>query len=445
MRKKLTNNIWAKLGSLACAIVIWLVIQSIADPVETKQFTDFPVEIRNESVLTQEDDKYTYTIVNGSTASFTIEGKSSIVNGLSASDFVVYADMSKLSQVGAVPIEIETKRSGVDVEIWPHSNTLIVEVDELVEKSVSVMVQIEGELREGYTTGDIESNPNLVKVSGPKTLIDTAQALVVTVNVNGQGGIKDASGTEQTMITATEASPKLIDRNGDVITASTVNIDLAQPITVNVEILKTEEVELVLKFDGFRAAEGYAIVGAVEYSPTRITLAGTKEALEAYLKDKPTGESGKIIEKTVSGKGIEPLAANFESFYELTVAEDIRIIDETVREKGIAYQITVEEKIISAYPTTFDKIKLIGADASYTYRLEDESDGGKLSFNVTGIAADMDQINSADPSSVQISLDVTGLEPGTYTQTVVGTFPSGVELVKGQELTIVIEGPKESE
>ena len=51
MRKKLTNNIWAKLGSLACAVVIWLVIQSIADPMETKQFTDFPVEIRNEAVL----------------------------------------------------------------------------------------------------------------------------------------------------------------------------------------------------------------------------------------------------------------------------------------------------------------------------------------------------------------------------------------------------------
>lgn len=445
MRKKLTNNIWAKLGSLACAVVIWLVIQSIADPMETKQFTDFPVEIRNEAVLTQEDDKYTYTIVNGSTASFTIEGKSSVVNGLSSSDFVVYADMSKLSQVGAVPIEIETKRSGLDVEIWPHSNTLIVEVDELVEKSVSVMVQIEGELRSGYTTGDIESNPNLVKVSGPKTLIDTAQALVVTVNVNGQGGIKDASGVEQTLITATEASPKLIDRNGDVITASTVNIDLAQPITVNVEILKTEEVELVLKFDGFKAAEGYAIVGAIEYSPTRITLAGTTEALETYLKNKPTGESGKIIEKTVSGYGFEPLDANFESFYELIVDDDIRIVDDTVREKGIAYQITVEEKIVSAYPTTFDKIKLIGADSTYTYRLEDESDTGKLSFNVTGIAADMDQINSADPNSIQITLDVTGLEPGTYTQIVEGTFPSGVELVKGQELTIVIEGPKDSE
>ncbi len=445
MRKKLTNNIWAKLGSLACAVVIWLVIQSIADPTETRQFTDFPVEIRNESVLIQKDDKYTYTIVNGSTANFTIEGKSSVINGLSASDFVVYADMSKLSQVGAVPVEIETRRSGLDVEIWPHSNTLIVEVDELIEKSVSVMVELEGELREGYTTGDIESNPNLVKVSGPKSLIETAQALVVTVNVNGQGGIKDVSGTEQTIITATEADPKLIDRNGDVITANTVDIDLAQPITVNVEILKTEEVELVLKFDGFRAADGYAIVGEVEYSPTRITLAGTTQDLEAYLKNKPMGESGRIIEKTVSGNGFDPLTENFESFYELVVDDDIKIVDETVREKGIAYKISVEEKIISAYPTTFDKIKLIGADDTYTYRWEDPSGNGKLSFNVTGIAADMDQINSADPNSIQITLDVTGLEPGTYTQVVEGVFPAGVELVGGQELTIVIEGPKDSE
>ena len=74
MKKKLTNNLGLKLAALGLAIVIWLVIQSIADPMTTKTLTQ-TVEIRNEEVLSQQDENYTYSVVSGDTARFTISGK----------------------------------------------------------------------------------------------------------------------------------------------------------------------------------------------------------------------------------------------------------------------------------------------------------------------------------------------------------------------------------
>ena len=64
MKKKLTNNLGLKLAAVVLAVIIWLVIHSIADPVITKEFTA-PVEIRNEDVLQQENEDYTYSIVSG--------------------------------------------------------------------------------------------------------------------------------------------------------------------------------------------------------------------------------------------------------------------------------------------------------------------------------------------------------------------------------------------
>ena len=39
MKKKLTNNLGLKLAAVVLAVIIWLVIHSIADPVITKEFT----------------------------------------------------------------------------------------------------------------------------------------------------------------------------------------------------------------------------------------------------------------------------------------------------------------------------------------------------------------------------------------------------------------------
>ena len=271
MLKRLTNNLGLKLLSLVLAIVLWLIIQSLADPTVTRQFRNVPVTIRNESVLTKSDEKYTYTVVSGDTVTFSIEGRTSVVNSMTESDFNVYADMSKLSMVGAVPIEITVRRNASRVTVLPQTNMMQIEMDELVELSVPVNVQVTGDPGNGYTTGEISSNPNLVKIQGPKSLIENAKALVVSVNVSGRGGQVDEQGNVISTFTATEASPTLIDGNGDAI-------------TISVDILRTRDVALELVFEDFSAAEGYMIMPDAEYSPRTVTIAAAEDVLEKLLE-----------------------------------------------------------------------------------------------------------------------------------------------------------------
>ena len=174
MKNKLTNNLGMKLAALAIAVVLWLIIQSVADPQTTKDFSA-KVEVRNaEEALQQQDENYKYTVVSGEMASFTVEGPTSVINRLSASDFYVYADMNKLSVVYSVPVEIVPKRYGSSISIRPHANTIQVELDEIVEKTMSVNVSTVGEPAEGYAVGNVSSEPNLVKVRGPKKVLENA-------------------------------------------------------------------------------------------------------------------------------------------------------------------------------------------------------------------------------------------------------------------------------
>ena len=49
--KKVTHNVGLKILSVLLAILIWLVVVSIDNPVKTEIFTSIPVEVENASVM----------------------------------------------------------------------------------------------------------------------------------------------------------------------------------------------------------------------------------------------------------------------------------------------------------------------------------------------------------------------------------------------------------
>ncbi len=421
MKKKLTNNLGLKLAALGLAVVIWLVIQSIADPMTTKTLTQ-TVEIRNEDVLSQQDENYTYSVVSGETARFTISGKTSVISRLTASDFNVYADLSKLSIVNAVPVEI-TAKAYVDssVEILPQSNTLQIEVDELTSIQRDVTVSTSGSPAEGYAVGNTSCEPSLVTITGPKRILENADRLVVSVNVNGRSADFSES-----------IDPILYDKNGDEITAETVHIELEEPVLVTVEIWRTETLDVRLDFSGVTAADGYAITNTA-YSPQQIVVTGDDEDLDqseavsrGYVVFSVPGESN-LTETT---EGVFPIADY--------LGDNLRLVDSDLRESGITYQITVEEKVSASWPVSFENIQLVGSNPDFTYRLASGQDS--VSITVTGTEADLDSVRSSSSGTIQFSLDVSNCdEPGEYSATVSAVLPDSIELAPGQEISIIVE------
>ncbi len=425
MKKKLTNNLGLKLAAVVLAVIIWLVIHSIADPVITKEFTA-PVEIRNEDVLQQENEDYTYSIVSGETARFTISGKTSVVEHLSASDFNVYADMSKLSVVNAVPVEISAK-GYVDssVDILPQSNTLQIELDELTTIQKDITVTTSGEPADGYAVGNTSCEPSLVTISGPSKILENADRLVVSVNVSG----RSSDFTEDVL-------PVLYDKNGDAITADTVDVELDGAVRVNVQIWETVTLDVRLDFDGVTAASGYAVTNTA-YSPQQITVTASEENLKSS-----TAVKNGYFSYPITGE--ENLTETTEGVFLISdfLGENLRIVDQNIRENGITYQITVEPMVSAAWPIPFDRIRLVGKRSDFTYRLASGED--TVSLTVTGTEDDLNDARSSSASSIDVSLDVTNCdEPGTYSAVVNANLPDNISLEPGQEIEIIVEAAQD--
>ena len=97
MKDKLKKNLGLKILSLLIAVVIWILIVNVDDPVETKKFEDITVTPINGEVITGKDK--VYTITGGSTVDVSVTGRRSFVNSLSRSDIVAVADLKPLLSI----------------------------------------------------------------------------------------------------------------------------------------------------------------------------------------------------------------------------------------------------------------------------------------------------------------------------------------------------------
>ena len=139
MKKKLTSNLWLKIVSVVVAFLFWLVIINITDPTTSKTFTDIPVQILNENVITSANQ--VYEIEDGDTVHVTVKGKRSFVETLTENDFTATADLSELSKVNAVSIDVRLNKespSSVDVD-WNNA-VLKVNLEKRVTKKFKVEV-----------------------------------------------------------------------------------------------------------------------------------------------------------------------------------------------------------------------------------------------------------------------------------------------------------------
>ena len=63
MKSKVMNNFGLKVISLVVAFIVWLVIINTTNPTITKTFTDIPVKVINENVITSLNQ--VYEVVDG--------------------------------------------------------------------------------------------------------------------------------------------------------------------------------------------------------------------------------------------------------------------------------------------------------------------------------------------------------------------------------------------
>ena len=404
LKNLISNNTGMKVLSVLIAVLIWILVANINDPVRTERFSGIPVRIINESALT--DLGYAYEVVEGEEVSITVEGKRSILNEMSVTDFQAVADFSKLSEVDAVPIDVTARKYANQLDITlGNVNTMKIKKDAVVSVSVPVNIILEGSPAEGYAVGNMTGTPNLVKVTGPENLLSSAKEIRAEVDIDGISN--DVT---------TTADPVLYDDNDEVIDSTQVQMDTSS-IDVDVQLWKTKMVDVNLQTIGI-PADGYEMT-SFDYEPKQILIAAPDDVLED------------ITSITLPSISVEGLTQNYEE--SITLDEDLLpdgviLADET---EDVKVQATIEQRITRRLTFTEADITVRGRGN----RNVSFDSGNRYVIRVEGAESVVKDLKITDFTPW---IDVTDLEDGDHTLRLHVKEVDGVTVNSTTQITLTL-------
>ena len=130
-----------------------------------------------------------------------------------------------------------------------------------------VQANATGTPAEGYALGEMSVTPNLLKVSGPKTVVSQIVSVKANVDISGMSAeIKDS------------VVPVLLDEKGESIDTTQLTLNLST-VTVNAQILSQKSVAIKANYSG-TPAEGYEVI-SLSANPDQVQIKGDTAVLNA--------------------------------------------------------------------------------------------------------------------------------------------------------------------
>ena len=131
MKKSLTNNLSLKILSLVVAIVVWLLVVNIDNPIGTKSYIITDVQLLNEGYL-DADGKMCLQDDQQDTIRVTIKANRKTLDKISASDIKAVADLQQAVSLDTdpvmVPITVSCERILPDnIQATPQNLSLHIE------------------------------------------------------------------------------------------------------------------------------------------------------------------------------------------------------------------------------------------------------------------------------------------------------------------------------
>jgi len=162
--------------SILVAVGIWLFVDQISGPnngpqLATREITDIPITFLNESGL---DDKGLMMLDDGTdtTLDLTVEGTRWLVSNLDRSDIRVIVNLSQVETAGkrnlVYDIDFPDPRfSDNNITITKASiYTATVNISELYSKTVDIRCELQGNVAEGFSAGQVQLSHSTVTLQG---------------------------------------------------------------------------------------------------------------------------------------------------------------------------------------------------------------------------------------------------------------------------------------
>lgn len=395
----LNSNIGLKILSVLFAVILWLAVNNYDNPDITRTFR-VPVSATEEQVLINMGKAYTID-PDTSVAIISVTGPRKTVDDFQTSDFKATADLSQLSgyEDGVQTTDIVVEASNTTVQEKIDKDKCEVKLSKLVggkeqqlrvtleprtDEQTYVVGETTGTPADGYAIGDIFVSPNLIKVSGPMSVVSQIDKIAATVNVDNL-----------TADCSVDASLVMYDVAGNVIEDSKITLT-PNVVTVNVQILGTKTVPVECGTTG-TPAEGYVFV-ALEYAPKEVVIKGSPFVLNNI--DKIT-----IPADTINLTGA---TADVENSIDITPY---------LADAGVSLVKPEENKI--AIKAVVEKLETKQLELPVSaLTVENLSDNYEVTYGATAVPVTVRgrsrDISALTASHLKGTINLRNLQPGTY-------------------------------
>ncbi|MCI8861778.1 MAG: hypothetical protein HFI20_04725 [Lachnospiraceae bacterium] len=405
MRKMLTNNLGLKLLSIIAAVMLWLIIVSVDDPVIYQEFSGIRVTMLNEDAVTDKDKVYRIED-NSDIISIRVQARRSVLEKLSSEDFTATADMEKNIKLdNLVGIEVSCNNRNIrtsDIrDITKSRENVVIRIEDASSEQFNVVVNQIGQEGDGYLVGKALPEQSLIEISGPASVIAEIRRVVVDLNKTGF----TADQIKNCEIKIYDNADNLIDTTYLEYNGKNTGMN------VHVTMYRKKTVRLHVDYTG-TPEEGYSFK-ELTFKPDTLEIAGAEEDI------------AKLREITIPGEAvnIDGIMEDTQVNVDVTkyLPENIRLAND--KDASVAVQVTLEKKQGKTLQIPVSEIELLNEPRGLTVSFGDLE---AVEIIVRGTSAQLAELKEKD---IKVSLNLE-----QYTKT--GNYKKGldVELPKDYSL-----------
>lgn len=412
IRDFLTKNWGLKILAVILSIILWIVVVSVNDPIEKRNFTA-KVSLVNQETISDQG-KYVSVADSSLSVTFRVSAHRSVMDRLSNSDFIATADLDYLDEDGKVPIQITCSAySQAQVKIIGATHYLEVEVGKKQSKKFMINATTKGTPADGFAVKEATVTPNVVTVEGPASIVKTIDHVNAVADVDGIS--EDV--TEKVVPILYDSDNNEINTTRLTLSTTTVNV------SVTMESVKTVPIEVSDPTSG-QLPSGVTI-DSITVDPDEASLVGDAENLNQISK----------IEIPFSVLDVSSNDESFSTTIDITsyLPEGVSLSDDAKSKVTVKVNYKTETEKTVDVPT--DNLTVKNLPDGYEAAFEDST----VSIVLTGY---QDDLSSISDSELTGSVDASGLSEGEHKVSVELTLPDGV---KAQNVSTKITITKRSD
>ena len=405
--------------------MLWLIVVNIDNPIGTNYYTINDVELINKEYVESSDTigKMCMPEQNQDSVKIAITTSKKIRDKIKVTDISAVADLQQAVSLDTnpvmVPITVTCSVPGVssnDIKVTPQN--LSVNLDEKETQEFVVNVS-RGDTKPGkdYEVGSLTANPEKVRITGPKTLVNKIDKVNATIELDGN-----------TQDFTQDVNLTIIDKNQEALSDSEMN---SLRIENNAKVVVTARLWKIRQGVGISAsyvgtpADGYE-VGSVKTVPDTISVAGSTEGLESLT------ENNNVITIPADSIDISGESQDVEKKISLNklLPDNVKLTSDSSEDVWVTVNILPVGSKEFDIPTKNIEVKNKPDDLQVTFET------AQIELRIKSDTKNMDDLDAQ--KDIKLSIDLDGKKEGNYEVPVKIVLPDGYETVEDVTTEVVI-------